>query len=85
MAFQVKITKATRMKCAASIQVEGLSGKGKSGTALLLALALADNNVDDLIAVDTEKKSFDTKLDVNAIQYHKEHSVFYTYHTYLVL
>lgn len=57
MAFQVKVTKATRMKCAASIQVEGLSGKGKSGTALLLALALSDNKVDDLIAVDTEKKS----------------------------
>ena len=27
MAFQVKVTKATRMKCAASIQVEGLSGR----------------------------------------------------------
>ena len=57
MAFQVKITKATRMKCAASIQIEGLSGKGKSGTALLIALALTNNNVDDILAVDTEKKS----------------------------
>ena len=57
MAFQVKVTKATRMKCAASIQIEGLSGKGKSGTALLIALALTNNNVDDLLAVDTEKKS----------------------------
>ena len=56
MAFQAKITKATRTKCAASIQIEGLSGKGKSGTALLIALALADNNVDNLLAVDTEKK-----------------------------
>ena len=57
MAFQVKVTKAQRMKCAASIQIEGLSGKGKSGTALLIALALANNNVDDILAVDTEKKS----------------------------
>lgn len=57
MAFQAKITKATRTKCAASIQIEGLSGKGKSGTALLIALALSDNNVDNLLAVDTEKKS----------------------------
>lgn len=57
MAFKVNITKATRTKCAASIQIEGLSGKGKSGTALLIALALTNNNIDDILAVDTEKKS----------------------------
>lgn len=57
MAFQVVIKKATRMKCAASIQIEGLSGKGKSGTALLIALALAGNDVEKILAVDTEQKS----------------------------
>lgn len=59
MAFEPKIQKATRTKCAACIQVEGLSGKGKSGVALSIATALsnAPNKVDDILAVDTEKKS----------------------------
>lgn len=58
MAMNVKITKATRQQCAACILLEGLSGRGKSGTALTLAAALSDSkNFDDTLYVDTENKS----------------------------
>lgn len=57
MAFEPKIQKATRTKCAACIQIEGLSGKGKSGVALTIMTALVGGNMDAFLAVDTEKKS----------------------------
>lgn len=48
---------AQRMQSKASIVIEGLSGMGKSGTALLIASALA--NWDKIYAVDSENKSLD--------------------------
>lgn len=45
-----------RLACKASILIEGLPGKGKSGLALLIALALA-SKPDRVYAVDTENKS----------------------------
>lgn len=50
---------ATRQQAKASILIEGLSGRGKSGLALLLAYALADNDWSTVYAVDTENKSLD--------------------------
>lgn len=58
MAMQVRIQKATRQKCAACILLEGLSGHGKSGTALEIAAALSEKgDFDDTLYVDTENKS----------------------------
>lgn len=48
--------KVTRAKCKASILIEGLSGKGKSGLALVLARALA-SDWDKVYAIDTENGS----------------------------
>lgn len=45
-----------REKCKASILIEGLSGKGKSGLALVLGKALA-NDWDKVYAIDTENES----------------------------
>ena len=49
---------AQRMQSKASIVIEGLSGTGKSGLALLIARALADS-WDKVFAVDTENRSLD--------------------------
>lgn len=58
MAMQVKIVKATRTQCAACILLEGLSGRGKTGTALTIAAALSPtNSLSDTLTVDTENKS----------------------------
>lgn len=46
-----------REKCKASILIEGLSGRGKSGLALVLARALADDDWQKVFAIDTENKS----------------------------
>ncbi len=48
---------AQRTQSKASIVIEGLSGTGKSGTALLIASALAD--WDKIYAADSENKSLD--------------------------
>lgn len=50
---------ATRMQAKASILIEGLSGRGKSGLALLLAYYLADKSWKDVYSIDTENKSQD--------------------------
>lgn len=50
---------ATRAQSKACILIEGLSGSGKSGLALLLGYALAGNDWKKLYAVDTENKSLD--------------------------
>lgn len=49
---------AQRMQSKASIVIEGLSGTGKSGLALLIARALADG-WDKVFAVDSENRSLD--------------------------
>lgn len=54
MAFR----KATRQKAKASIMIEGLQGSGKSGLALLIGQALADD-WEKVFAIDTENKSLD--------------------------
>lgn len=50
---------ATRQQAKASILIEGLTGKGKSGLALLLGVALAGGDWQKVYAVDTENKSLD--------------------------
>lgn len=53
-----KFRKATRQKVKASIMIEGLQGSGKSGLALLIGKALA-NDWDKVYAIDTENGSLD--------------------------
>lgn len=50
---------AVRQQCKASILIEGLTGRGKSGLALLLAKALAGGDYSKVYAIDTENKSLD--------------------------
>lgn len=52
-----KFEKAERVKCKASIMIEGLSGKGKSGLALLIGYVLANKDWDKVFHIDTENKS----------------------------
>lgn len=56
---------ATRAQAKASILIEGLSGKGKSGLALLIAYALT-NDWSKVYALDTENKSLDLFQGVNS-------------------
>ena len=49
--------KATRAKSFASILIEGLSGKGKSGLALQLGYFLADKDWSKVFDIDTENNS----------------------------
>lgn len=57
LAFQFR--DATRQQAKASILIEGLTGKGKSGLALLIGRALAEGDLSKVYAVDTENKSLD--------------------------
>lgn len=57
--------KVKRSQCKASILIEGLSGRGKSGLALILAKALADNDWDGVYAIDTENKSLNLYEGIN--------------------
>lgn len=57
MAIVANFKPAKREACKASIIIEGLPGKGKSGLALLMAHALADNNWDQVFHIDTENNS----------------------------
>ena len=50
---------ATRQQAKASILIEGLSGRGKSGLALMLAYALAGKDWTKVYAIDTENRSLD--------------------------
>lgn len=56
---------ATRQQAKASILIEGLSGRGKSGLALLLAHALANKDWSKVYAVDTENRSLDLFEGIN--------------------
>lgn len=57
MVFKPTFTEVTRAQSKASIVVEGLSGRGKSGLALLLAYYLGGENWGDVYALDTENRS----------------------------
>ena len=48
---------ATREQSKASILIEGLSGKGKSGLALILAYYLAGEDWSKVFDIDTENNS----------------------------
>ena len=56
---------AKRMQCKASIMLEGLAGRGKSGTALLIARALA-SDWDKVYCIDTENNSLNLFTDIPA-------------------
>lgn len=59
----IQFTKATRKQAKASVLIEGLQGRGKSGLALSMAYVLSDNNWDDVYAVDAENKSLSLFVD----------------------
>lgn len=50
-------SEVTRAQSKASIVIQGLSGKGKSGLALMIAYILADADWSSVYALDTENKS----------------------------
>lgn len=54
-----KFEDAERKQCKASIMIEGLSGEGKSGLALMLGYYLAHEDWEKVFATDTEHKSLD--------------------------
>ena len=56
---------ATRQQAKASILIEGLSGRGKSGLALLLGYRLSGKDWSKVYAVDTENKSLDLFEGIN--------------------
>ena len=58
MASVLDFRNSTRQQSKASILIEGLSGRGKSGLALLLARAFA-SDWNKVYAIDTENKSLD--------------------------
>lgn len=55
----VDFRKATRQQAKASIVIDGLSGSGKSGLALMIAYALAGETWEGVFANDTENRSLD--------------------------
>jgi hypothetical protein len=52
-----KFEDAERIQCKASIMIEGLTGKGKSGLALLIGYILAGEDWSKVFDIDTENKS----------------------------
>ncbi len=59
MAIVPKFRIAQRTACKASVLLEGISGRGKTGLALAMAEILAGGEWDDIYAIDTENKSLD--------------------------
>lgn len=59
LAQALQFRDATRMQSKACIVIQGLSGTGKSGLALAIGKALANNDWQKVFAVDTENKSLD--------------------------
>ena len=57
MVYVPKFEDAQRVQCKASIMFEGLSGSGKSGTALLTGAILAGDDWKKVYATDTENRS----------------------------
>ena len=58
---------AKRVACKASILIEGLSGRGKSGLALLLAKGLTKDWT-KVFAIDTENKSLNLFTDLQVLE-----------------
>lgn len=52
-----QFSEVTRAQSKASIVIQGLSGRGKSGLALMLGYVLADEDWSSVFALDTENKS----------------------------
>jgi hypothetical protein len=65
MAFIPKFEEAQRVQCKASIMIEGLTGKGKSGLALIIGKGLA-GNWEEVFDVDTENKSANLFAGINS-------------------
>lgn len=61
--FQFETSK--REQCKASILIEGLTGKGKSGLALVLGYALAKNDWKKVFSIDTENRSLRLFSDID--------------------
>lgn len=55
--FKPEFNEVTRAQSKASIVIQGLSGRGKSGLALMIAYVLADNDWSKVYAGDTENRS----------------------------
>ena len=55
---------ATRTQLKASIMIEGLTGKGKSGLALLISFYLAGGDWKKVFHIDTENKSANLFVDI---------------------
>ena len=64
MAFVPVVEKVKRVACKASIMIEGLTGKGKSGLALEIAYALAEKDWNKVGVIDTENKSINLFADL---------------------
>jgi hypothetical protein len=58
-----KYHKLKRTACKASVAIEGLSGRGKSGLALAMGYVLAGENWDGVYVTDTENKSLNLYID----------------------
>lgn len=63
MAIIPRFEEVKRTACKASIMIEGLTGKGKSGLALIIARGLVDN-WDEVFDIDTENNSIKLFADI---------------------
>lgn len=61
-----KFEEAQRVQCKASIMIEGLPGKGKTGLALLIGYYLAGEDWNQVFHIDTENKSANLFVDIPA-------------------
>lgn len=59
-----KFEDAQRLKCKASIMIEGLPGKGKTGLALLIGYYLSGEDWSKVFHIDTENKSANLFVDI---------------------
>lgn len=60
-----KFEEAQRVQCKASIMIEGLPGRGKTGLALLIGYYLSNKNWKDVFVIDTENKSANLFVGIN--------------------
>lgn len=59
-------TDATRTACKASIMIEGLPGRGKTGLALMLGYILSDDDWSKVYHIDTENNSANLFVDIDS-------------------